>query len=72
MKKLKTFIFIGFISTLSLVMVACSDDKKEPEAKKKGDHVWKTQTDTLKSAKEMSKKMQKSLDEQQKKLDQAN
>ena len=74
MKKINTLILLVFISSISSFLVACSDDKNEEKSKKKssGDHVWKQQTDTLKSAKEMSKKMQESLDEQQQKLNESN
>ena len=51
-------------------MNACTDDANEPSTKKetKGDHVWKTQTDALQSAKDAAKKMQKSLDQQKDKM----
>lgn len=74
MKKINTLILLIFISSISTFLVACSDDKNEEKSEKKssGDHVWKQQTDTLKSAKEMSKKMQESLNEQQQKLNESN
>jgi len=71
MKKTKMLILVLF-SSVSLIMAACSDDKKEQTNKNKGDHVWKQQTDTLKSAKEMAEKMQKNLEQQQQELDQSN
>lgn len=74
MKRVKIFIFIGFITSIALNMVACSDNNDEQESKKEssGDHVWKTQTDALKSAKEMAKKMQESLNQQQEKMNDNN
>lgn len=74
MKRVKTFIFLGFITSIALNMVACSDDNDEQESKKEssGEHVWKHQTDTLKSAKEMAKKMQESLNQQQEKMNDNN
>lgn len=71
---IKTFILLGFITSIALNMVACSDNNNEQESKKEssGDHVWKTQTDALKSAKEMAKKMQESLDQQQEKMNDNN
>ncbi len=74
MKQIKTFILLGFITSIALNMVACSDNNNEQESKKEssGDHVWKTQTDALKSAKEMAKKMQESLDQQQEKMNDNN
>lgn len=71
MKNLKKIILIGFLSTLATMMIACSGDEGKNEEKKEasGDHVWKTQTDTLKTAKDMAKKMQESLKQQQEKMD---
>jgi len=73
MRKFTQIILMGFIFTLALNITACSDDKDETTEKKesKGDHVWKQQTDTLKSAKEMAKKMQESLNQQQQTLDES-
>ena len=71
MKKTKMLILVLF-SSVSLIMAACSDDKKEQTNKNKGDHVWKQQTDTIKTTNEMTKKMQESLDQQQKSLLQNN
>lgn len=68
----KKFILIGFITTLALIVTGCSDDKDNNDNAKKeasGDHIWKTQTDTLKTAKEMTKKMQESLKQQQQTLE---
>ena len=74
MKRVKTFIFLGFITSIALNMIACSDNNDEQESKKEssGDHVWKTQTDALQSAKDMSKKMQESMDQQQEMLNESN
>lgn len=67
MKSHKKFIMVFLISIMSLVVTSCSDDKAEKN-KNKGDHVWKQQTDTLKAAKEMSKKLQESINQQQKNI----
>jgi len=75
MTNFKKSILIGFISMLGLIVTGCSDDKGNNDSSKnkvEGDHVWKSQTDTLKAAKEMSKKMQESLNQQQQKLDENN
>jgi len=67
MKKVKTLILLVLISSLASIMVACSEDDKN-EKKSDNDHVWKNQTDALKSAKDMAKKLQENLDQQQEKL----
>lgn len=74
MKKIKGLILLTFISSIASMMVACSDDETQEKNQNKssGDHVWKQQTDTLKSAKDMAKKMQQSLDQQQQKMDESN
>ena len=70
MRNLKTVIFLGFISTMALFLGACSDDAEKPPSKAEstGDHVWKSQTDALKSA----KKMQESLKQQEEKMNESN
>lgn len=68
----KKFILIGFILISGLVVTGCSDDPDNDDSAKneaRGDHVWKSQTDTLKTAKEMTKKMQESLKQQQQTLE---
>ncbi len=74
MKNLKNIILIGFLLTLASMMVACSNDEDSNDEKKEasGDHVWKTQTDALKTVKDMAKKMQESLKQQQDKMDENN
>ena len=74
MKKIKGLILLTFISGTASMMVACSDDETQQKVQNEssGDHVWKQQTDTLKSAKDMAKKMQQSLDQQQQKMDENN
>lgn len=57
MKRFKKIILLGFFSSLALTMIACSDKNEETAEKANGDHVWKTQTDALQSAKDMAKKM---------------
>ena len=55
-------------------MVACGDNPDDAATKDRanGDHVWKTQTDTLQSAKDMANKMQESLNQQQETMDNNN
>ena len=74
MKNLKTITLFGFISIFSLFIASCSDEAEKQTSKKEnsGDHVWKTQTDALQSAKDMAKKMQESLNQQQEKMDENN
>lgn len=74
MKNIKMVIFLGFISTMTLVLSACSDDAEKPASKAEstGDHVWKSQTDALKTAKDMAKKMQESLKQQEEKMNESN
>lgn len=70
MNTFKTMIFVFF---LSLLMLACSDnsDKKDND-KNKTDHVWKQQTDALKSAKEVAGKLEESLKQHKQKIDGSN
>lgn len=74
MRNIKTIIFLGFISTMALFLGACSDDAEKPASKAEstGDHVWKSQTDALKSAKDMAKKMQESLKQQEENMNESN
>ena len=74
MRNIKTVIFLGVISIQALALVACSDSTNEniDKEKVKTDHVWKTQTDALKSAKDMAKKLQENLNQRQEKLDENN
>lgn len=73
MTKFKQIIFISFFSIFTLALSSCSDDKQSETKKEeiRGDHVWKNQTDALKSAKEKAKKMQQSIKQQQQTLDNA-
>lgn len=68
--KIAKILMLVLFSSVSLTMAACSDDRKEQT--NKDDHVWKQQTDTLKSAKEMSEKMQQSMDQMQQNIDENN
>ena len=74
MNNLKKIILVGFISSLASIMVACGDnpDEAATKDKAKGDHVWKTQTDALQSAKDMANTMQESLKQQQENMDENN
>ena len=68
MSILKNIILLGFIS---LLMTACGDNADENTKKDeaKGDHIWKSQTDTLQSAKDSVKKMQDTIKQQQESMD---
>ena len=74
MKNFKSFLFFGFFAAISISLTACSDDSERSGNKTEstGDHVWKTQTDALQSAKDMAKKMQESLNQQQENMDDNN
>ena len=53
-------------------IAACSDESKTEKKEATGDHVWKHQTDTLKDAKDSAKKLEESLKQQKKKMDESN
>lgn len=71
MNNFKNILFSGLLSSLALFMVACSDtsDESTEKEKAKGDHIWKTQTDALQTAKDTAKKLQENLNLQQEKMD---
>lgn len=69
MKTFKTVILLIFAMSL----FACSDENNEaPKKETSGDHVWKSQTDTIQKAKDATKKLQDSLNQQQQKTDETN
>jgi len=68
MKKYTSIFSLVFIASLA---TGCSDDRDKDEAKP-GDHVWKQQTDTLKTSKDVAKQLQDSLNQQQKTIDENN
>ena len=74
MKKIKTLILVAQILGIASLMIACSDDEenKASQTETQGDHIWKHQTDTLKTSKDAAKKLQESLNLQQQKLDENN
>ena len=74
MRCFKIFTLLGLTLIISILLTACSDDAEQPatEAEATGDHVWKTQTDALQSAKDITKKMQESMKQQQKNMDENN
>lgn len=74
MERIKKIILISLISGMGLIMTACSEDKKEASTKTevKNDHVWKTQTDALQSAKDSAKKMQETMNKQQEAMEKSN
>ena len=67
MKNFKSFLVLGFLLSIFYTLTACSDDTDKPEAT--GDHVWKTQTDALKTAKDVAGNLQESLNQQKEKLE---
>lgn len=73
MKNLK---LLTLLLSISLSLISCSDaddsEKSSSKAETKSDHVWKTQTDALQSAKDMAEKMNESLKQQQEKMDENN
>ena len=71
MTTLKKLILIGLISSSASMLIACSDEQDTSKEKASGDHVWKTQTDALQSAKDVAEKAQKSLNEQTEKLNES-
>lgn len=69
---IKNILFVVLLSQLSL-LVACSDkDDKNVQQKVSADHVWKEQTDVLKSAQDAAKKMQETLNQNKQKLNESN
>lgn len=73
MKKIKPTILLILVSAMGTLMLGCSDDDNEKsKSKSSGDHVWKQQTDALKSAKDVAGKLQQSLDQQKEKMDESN
>jgi uncharacterized lipoprotein YehR (DUF1307 family) len=74
MKKIKTLILFAQILAIASLMIACSDNEenKNRQTEAQGDHIWKHQTDTLKTSKDAAKKLQESLNLQQQKLDENN
>ena len=74
MKNLKIFTLLGLTLIMSLLLTACSDDTDQPTTKAEatGDHVWKTQTDALQTAKDMAKKMQETMKQQQEQMNEDN
>lgn len=67
---MKDFKLLTLILTMSLVLIACSDDSEKSSSKPEasGEHVWKTQTDALKTAKDVAGNLQESLNQQKEKL----
>ena len=68
MKYLNAIILLLLLSFIA----ACSDEKAPEKKVSTGDHVWKQQTDALKTSKEVAEQMQKNLEQQQKTLNESN
>ena len=71
MNKLKLLLSLFFATSLGVGLVACTEEGDKNETKS-GDHVWKHQTDTLKTSKDVAKQLQDSLNQQQKTMDENN
>ncbi|MCW8900763.1 MAG: hypothetical protein OQK75_13515 [Gammaproteobacteria bacterium] len=73
MKKINSGILLILLTSMTSLLVACSEDNDsvKSENKTSGDHVWKEQTDALKTSKDVAKKLQDSLNQQQQKLDES-
>ncbi len=68
MTNFKNNIVVILLLTISLFISACSETGDESK-KSKNDHVWKHQTDALESAKDVAKKLDDQLKQQQQNLD---
>lgn len=67
MCKFKTIILLCL---LSLFISACNDNQTESSGENsKSEHIWKQQTDALKSAKDVAAQLQESLNQHKQKLD---
>lgn len=74
MGKIKKLILLVLVSSVAVMMVACSEEDEQKKSKNEatGDHIWKHQTDALKTSKDVAKKLQESMNQQQQKLDESN
>ena len=69
MKKFKIVILLSLV----MAVVACSEEHKEQVKKEsRGDHVWKSQTDTIQTTRDAAKKLQDTLNQQQQRIDESN
>lgn len=68
MTNFKNNIVVMLLLTISLFISACSETGDESQ-KSQNDHVWKHQTDALKSAKDVAKKLDDQLKQQQQNID---
>lgn len=57
-------LFRMLMCTSLLLLAACTGESREP-----GDHVWKTQTDTLQKARDVEKMLQERGDEKKRDID---
>jgi hypothetical protein len=64
MKNLALITFVTF--TLLLTLNACSENSNDNAAK--NDHIWKTQTDTLKQANDLADQLNKEFEKKEKQL----
>ena len=71
MYNLKSILSLIFTASLAAGLVACSEENNKDEAKS-GDHIWKHQTDTLQTSKDVAKQLQDSLNQQQNNMDENN
>lgn len=67
MNAMKLLIISGLFSGLA----ACSDNESNQSGQKEthGEHIWKHQTDTLKTSKDVAKQLQKNLNLQQQEIE---
>lgn len=70
MKRFNRLLPLILIASIATLLLSCSEDTKSE--KEKADHVWKQQTDTLKTSKDVAKKLQDSLNQQQQQMDENN
>lgn len=71
MKKLKNLLSLFILSLLGLSLAACSDDSEKSQSKS-GDHIWKHQTDSLKTSKDVANQLQESLNQQKQSMEENN
>lgn len=67
MNAIKIWVLAGVISS----MAACSDNNDNQAGKKEasGEHIWKHQTDALKTSKDAAKQLQDNLNLQQQNIE---
>ena len=71
MNNFKYAVLLLFFSSM---LLSCSEDSEKASSKsnRAAEHIWKQQTDALKSAEDVAKQLQQSLNQQKEKLDASN